>query len=249
MEITWTDCEPTEENFWENLKRCDKYNRFGDIVMISSRFYEFEKNIGKTPKDFELELRKRNFNFGLIATHISQDPDIKSALDKNEIRIIKPQYFYGKNKVKTEDIKDEHLSEYYIKFSCRPRDYVIKETLEFSKSLEENMEKLEISGNICSNEKKKISDNDVILNNEQIEFGKLISKGLKMINIKEINFEDVFNKYQNENPNATIGMVAMGHNGEAIMALILNGQIICPIGLSIGHDTDGNKKINYIPLN
>ena len=70
-----------------------------------------------------------------------------------------------------------------------------------------------------------------------------------MINFKEINFEDVFNKYQNENPNATIGMVAMGHNGEAIMGLILKGQIICPIGLSIGHDTDINKEINYIPLN
>ena len=26
MEIIWENCEPTEENYWENLKRCDKYN-------------------------------------------------------------------------------------------------------------------------------------------------------------------------------------------------------------------------------
>ena len=249
MEVTWTDCEPTEENFWENLKRCDKYNRFGDIVMLAQRFYEFDKNLGKTPKDFELELRKRDFNFGLIATHISQDPDIKAALDKNEIKIIKPQYFYGKNKVNKEDLKDEHLSEYYIKFSCRPREYVIEETLEYSKSLDENLEKLELAGNICGNENKKLSENDILLNNEQIEFGKLISKGMKMINFKKINFEEVFARYQSENPSATLGMVALGPNGGAIMGLVLDGRIICPIGLSISYDNDGNKKITYIPLN
>ena len=248
MEITWTDCEPTKENFWENLKRCDKYNRLREIVMISSRFFKFEENIGKTPKDFELELRNRNFNFGLIATHISQDPDINSALDKNDISIIKPQYFYGKNKVNMDDLKNEHVSEYYIKFSCRPREYVIKETLEFRESIEENLEKLEISGNICSNEKKKISDNDVLMNDKEIKFGELISKGLKMINFKEINFEDVFNKYQNENPNATLSMMGMGPNGEAIMGLGLDGKIICPIGLSITINSDGEQTINYIPL-
>ena len=73
MEITWEECEPTSENFWENLRRCDKYNSLSKIIMILPRYYRLDGNEDKTPKDLELELLaidvlkvEKNYEINLI---------------------------------------------------------------------------------------------------------------------------------------------------------------------------------------
>ena len=40
------------------------------MLMVLHRYFKLEGNEDKTPRDLELELRKRNFNFGLIAIWI-----------------------------------------------------------------------------------------------------------------------------------------------------------------------------------
>lgn len=248
-QIRWTDCEPTEENFWENLRRCDEFNSLKQITMIIRRYYDLEGNENKTPKDLELDLRKRNFNFGLIATHISQDKAIENALNQNKFSLIKEKFV--KNGIKIDNYTDEHKTDYYIKYSCRPRKYVISETLEFSKSIEENLEKLELAGSIVNlgDKFQKATDRDVVLSQKEIDFGELIGQGKKLIKFEKVNFEEVFKKHESDNPGARLVVVALAPNGGPVLGLVKDSALVCPIGVNIYNDNEGNQKFNYIPLN
>jgi hypothetical protein len=249
MEIKWNNCEPTRENFWENIKRCDKYNRLHEMLMIIPRYYDFEENTGNTPKDLELDFRKHGLNVGLIACDSSKDLDLKKALESDLIMLIKPQYINGKNKIDLTKAKEEHMSSYNTKVSCRPREYVIKETLEYCSSMEENLEKLAESGDIVSkNGNQKISENDVVLNNKEISLAQLIKEGKKLISFKKVDLKEIFSEAEKKYPNAKTFVCAMGYNGAPIFALIENSKIVCPIGITASFDNNGNQIISYVPL-
>lgn len=251
MEIIWEDCEPTEENYWENLRRCDKYNNLQSMLMVLYRYYKLKGNEDKTPRDLELELRKRNFNFGLIACDKDSDPDVKRNYDDGKIVFIKTKYVFGKNKIDFSKTEEHHIAKYNVIVSCRPREYVIKETLDHSSSIEENLEKLEYGGDICNSIKgddKPLSKNDYLLNDKEKSLNELILEGKKLVRFKEVNFEEIFINTQNKYPNSQPQLYAMGRNGEPIFALVNDGVIICQIGLCITMTNTGEKEYEFVPL-
>lgn len=251
MEIIWENCEPTEENYWENLKRCDEYNNLQNMLMVLHRYFKLEGNEDKTPRDLELELRKRNFNFGLIACEKDSDPNVKRKYDNGEIKFIKTKYIFGKNKIELDKVEDHHIAKYNVIVSCRPRKYVIQETLENSSSIEENLEKLENAGEICNNIKgnsNPISKADYVLSDNEKSLNQLILEGKKLVTFKEVNFEEIFINAQKKYPNSQPQLYAMGRKGEPILALVNDGVIICPIGIIITMTSTGEQNYQYVPL-
>jgi len=248
MEITWEECEPTNENFWENLRRCDKYNSLNKLIMILPRYYRLEGNEDKTPKDLELELRSRNFNFGLIACKKENDLSVKKAFEDDKIFFIKPKYIYIKNKLKK--IEPRHCATYYTIISCRPRALVIKETLEHSSSIEENLSKLEESGEITKKDIDNnflLSDNDDVLSKGERSLTELVLEGKRLIKFTEVNFEEIYQNAKKNFPLSKEVLYKMGKNGESILALVNDGKIICPIGICILIESD-QKVIKYVLL-
>ncbi|MBI96548.1 hypothetical protein CL656_05330 [bacterium] len=252
MEIIWKNCEPTEENYWENLRRCDKYNNLQHMLMVLYRYYKLEGNEDKSPKDLELELRKRNFNFGLIACEKDSDPDVKRNFDDGKIAFIKPKYVFGKNKINFSEIEEQHYAKYRVIVSCRPREFVIKETLDHSSSIEENLEKLEYGGDIINviegGDNEPLSKNDYMLNEKEKSLNEIILEGKKLVTFKEVNFEEVFANAQKEHPNSKPQLYAMGRNGEPIFALVNDGVIVCQIGFCIAITSTREKIYKFVPL-
>ena len=118
-QVTLEDCELSEENVWANIKNVDKLNQLDLMCLIMESYYKFHNNT-KTPKDLELELRARNFNFGLIACDKDNDPDVKREFINGNIHFIKSQYIFGKEKIDLKnDLEDKHIAKYYVIVSCR----------------------------------------------------------------------------------------------------------------------------------
>ena len=87
--------------------------------MVLPRYYKLEGNEDKTPKDLELELQKRNFNFGLINEKDS-DPDVEK-YDNGEIKFVKSKYIFGKHKIKLDKVEDHHIAKYNVIISSSKR--------------------------------------------------------------------------------------------------------------------------------
>lgn len=127
--------------------------------------------------------------------------------------------------------------EYVVKISCRPKEDSLKELLSIHPSYEENFDNLRKTG--CLMIKK--TDNDVEKENkENLSNTQGVDEVQKVLNcelkldfryykpIESINFiiEDLANKY-GKNPEKIICGEA---NGSKVYALMIDGQIISPIG-------------------
>lgn len=249
----WEDCEQTIDNFWKNVKTVDTLMNLNFTSMILSGYFLLPGNEDKDYRDLELELRENNINFGLIASNYENDKDLKKAINDKKVVLIKKKYqklYRNKNTSNLECINSDHIAKYFTLYSCRPRDYVIKETLEHSKSIEENLEKLKESGDIISLDEEKfaISKSDKLLSEEEQSLSSLVLKGKKLLKVTKVDLAKILNKAHEENPDATLAMYAMAHDGSPIFALVKNNKIICPIGMKISHDSNGDKVCSYIPL-
>tara|TARA_B100000886_G_scaffold183994_1_gene126233 strand:- start:901 stop:1662 length:762 start_codon:yes stop_codon:yes gene_type:complete len=251
MIVEWEDCEPTIDNFWKNVKTCDPLNNLKFAGSILFGYYKFEENFEKTPKDLELELRNHDLNMGLIADDYSDDNDVKKAIDENKIVLIKSKYLrLYKNINNIDEIDPEHISKYYVRISCRPRKYVIEETLKYSSSIEENLEKLDEAGEIVNinSDKSKLSNNDVMLDNKEIDLSKLIIECRKLMKVKKVELSKIFEDSYKQFPKATMAMHAMAHDGSPIMALVNEDKIVCPIGVKITMNNRGERTEEFVPL-
>lgn len=248
-QVTLEDCELSEENVWANIKNVDKLNQLDLMCLIMESYYKFHNNT-KTPKDLELELRKHNLNVGLIAVEWEKDNHYKKLVEENKGVIIQKKYrheYFGTNLDSVFKVKAEHLTKYIVFLSCRPRNLVIEETLTHSKSMEENLKKLEKGGDFITftedcleeNHDIKIEKNDV---NSQLQAGK------KLVKLQLIDYEKIFNQYKNDNPNAKIITYATLQNGTPFNILVEGNKIVCPIGFHPYTDSEGNSKIKYMPI-
>lgn len=246
MMVEWEDCEPTIENFWRNVRTVDPLNNLKFVGMILNGYYEFPENKNKSAKDLELDLRAHDINFGLIASSYEDDEILKNDFNNKKITFIKKQYqyLYNDNNI---DVKPDHIAKYYIKYSCRPRKYVIEETLTHSKSMEENLEKLEESGDII-NIINKLNNTEAELSKGDKDLSLLIREGKKLMKVIKVELSEIFKKTYEENKDAAMTMHAMGNDGSPIFALVKSNQIICPVGVKISIDTDGNKVQSYVAL-
>jgi hypothetical protein len=135
--------------------------------------------------------------------------------------------------------------------SCRPRKNVIKETLQHSATMEDNMKKLKISGYVTF---KQDYTKKIITVSDDLNMSLKFNNGKALININKITYEEQFKrdkvKYLQHDKNANLEwkMCAMGKNGECICALCDGVNVLSKIGMIIGYDKNGKKYINYIPI-
>lgn len=249
VKVTWEKCENNIDNIWHNIREIDSINNLQLMGMIISSYYKFH-NHTKSPRDLENELREHNLNVGLIAVEWEKDDYYKNVVDKDVGVIIKRKDLgnYDKPpKTSKSDVATKHLSKYVIFISCRPREYVIKETLTHSSSMEENLDKLEEAGDLLS---FKIEDDafksDIKIDKNEVN--KEIQNGTRRIKLETIQFENLINEAKELHPNADFAAHAFLNDGSILMALIDDNKIVCPVGLNIYHDKEGTQRVRYIPL-
>lgn len=250
MMIEWEDCEPTIENFWKNVIVCDSCHnlKYGALVLTS--YFKFEENIGKTPKDLELDLRKHELDVGLIADDYSKDQDVQRVINNKKATIVKTKHVHKYKKFNLDNIDPDHIGKCYVRFCFRPREYVIKETLEYSSSIEENLEKLENAGDIVSvtSNISKLSSSDMLYEDKEQKLCKSIMEGKKLMKFTNVDFSEMFENYYKQFPNAELAVHGMTQTGGAIMVLVDNNKIVCPISVIISHNQQGEQVFQYVPL-
>lgn len=242
LKITWKDCEPCLKNWWKNIAKCDEVNNLTWSCKFLQSWYNFPQNRGKTPKDLELALREHRSMFcpdglkmGLIAVDYKSDPKISDAIDKNKNMVIAKLY----------SSDQEHSCKHYVKVSCRKREDVIKETLQSSKDMEENLGKLDESGYLTfiqSSDTKEANDD------KKKDEAQLISECRKLIEFTRVEFSTVFNNCTEKYPDSKLNLYGLSQNGGSIFALVYKEKIVCPIGILIYINSNGKKIQQYTLL-
>lgn len=166
------DPKPTEsptEIAINNMKEADQYLNLNYFIASSSGW--LNANPSKNYQDLEKKLIAENFNTHIIARNVNGLPEgTKLGLP------LRPD---DKTKYKYEAI-----------ISCRPSIYSIEELLTHSSSIEENLSKLPLAGNIiCIPKQNPLLPKEEfeILSEEMSNIVNLITKNLKKIKFLVIN--------------------------------------------------------------
>ena len=248
MIAEYEDCESTVENFWKNMKTIDPLHDLKlNCSIMTDYFSNYEENNNKTLKDFECELRSHNLDVGLIAAEFNDDE--KELIKNGTMIFIKPQYaemYYSKKNKK--DIPDEYLSKYKLIYSCRSRDDVIKETLQHSATVEENLEKLLDAGiGICADTPKlEPSKNMSLLSEKEKTFMNDLRKGRKLIKLKKLDLEKEFKEVYAQHNKAELMMVSMLNNGGPVFGLVEENKLVSNIGVHMYYNSDGKQVNEYV---
>ena len=242
MEIVLDNCEPTNEIVWYNIKTIDRLYKLDLMMMVIESYYKLNNN--KNPKDLELELRDHNVNVGLIATKVADDKTYQELIDTGKGIVIKRKYRHLYTNKSLKNINHDHIAEYYTLISCRPREYVIEETLKYNSSIEENLNKLEDAGDfvLINNE---ISEGDTRI--PQTDDIGLLQDGKKKVVVREVNLEEMFKKTYEKYPSAKTAIYSMLSDGTPLYVLINDNKIVCPIGMNI-YIENNEEKIKYLPI-
>ena len=242
MEITFENCEASNDNFWQNVKTLDPLYKLNLMMMILESYYKLNDN--KNPKDLELDLRKHNLDVGLIAAKVKNDKTYQDIINRGKGIVIKRKYRHLYNKISENNINPDHIAEYYTMISCRPRKYVIEETLSHNESIEDNLNKLEEAGDmvVFNND---VPEGDVRV--EQTDETDLLQEGKKKIVIKKVSYEEIFKKTYEKYPNAKPAVYSMLSDGSPLYVLVDNNQIVCPIGMS-PYTENNEQKVKYFPI-
>ena len=195
-------------------------------------------------EDLEKLFRKLDCNTHIIAKSpsIYKNTKLIDPIDRN-------------NEDRNKQLKYEGI------YSCRPKEYALKELLDSWKSYEENFSELKFCGviNIDNDiDMKNIKE----LNKEKIEIFddnkktdiQLIIENKLLIIVEKISTEDylkdiikdIKNIYGKEPEEKLIGMK---YDGSPIFAFIIDKKIVSDIGFSITHDKYGNKISILVNLN
>ena len=254
MEITWKDCEPTMENFMTNVTRLDPLYNLGLMSCVFSGYYAMNK--GKSPKDLETFLRTNaDISVGLIASDWRKDKHYSNLVNSGLGAIIKRKHFdkiAGKKYTKIQEIPKEYLADYVTLISCRPREYVVKETLTHSSTMEENFEKLEEAGDYVHFDSKNVdaalTDGDIKIDESEMELSKKIGMCEKLVTVKKLDLQKTFQEDMANNGGAHIKIFARMTDGSSIMGMFKNGKMVSDIGFSIFVDENNQQKTKYIHI-
>jgi len=220
--------EKPEDICWHNLKVADENYNLNMFIGASMGWLELNKT--KDYQDLEKELRNKNFNTHLIAVTPIDIPNSKVKL-------------HGQDK------------KYECIFSCRPKESAIKELLKYSKSYEENFAKLIDAGSIIINNKNDLNDKEdtKILDNEDQQFLKSISKNKKKIKVEEMTANQYFDeicemcqKQFGKNPKEKI--VGITRNGSPVFGLFIENKLASLYGFMIEIKSDGDEIMKSIKL-
>ena len=94
--------------------------------------------------------------------------------------------------------------------------------------MEENLEKLEEAGEFMTftQDDSVLAEGDIRIPEESMPLTKLIQQGKKVAKINKVNLEDVFKRYQQQNPDVEPSVIKMLPDGSPILALVKNRKII-----------------------
>lgn len=221
---------------WHNMKVADEMYSLQWFVAAATAWLSHNKI--KNHQELERELRKRNFNTHLFAHEKRDDPNL-----------------ILKYPSKSFDNEDTSELKYECFYSCRPKEYALKEVIETNGSYEANFEKLKYAGVICVNDIEKTKD---ISNLEPVSIDEnnpiqLVSKNKGKIEIKKVTEEEAINGELEKikiiyGKEPELSIIGMGQNGEAIMGMTIGGKLVSNIGVAMSRDKDGNLIKKIIPL-
>ncbi|AYV82016.1 MAG: hypothetical protein Homavirus2_20 [Homavirus sp.] len=214
-----------------NLLVADKHHQLKYVIACCDAWIKRNKNA--TCQDLENMLRVGGFDTHLIAAQ-SVLPENSSLVD----------FRYGCDNTVDNNNNDNNSSNliYDCIYSCRPKEYALKELLKHSSSYEENFEKLNNVGRICFNSDiidKKItqfsdSEKDIL---QQIRNAE-VKLNVEIIDAKT-HFEQTCNVIRNKYgvyPKKVV--IGLNHHGGPIYGLALDDKLVSSIGYSEFYDDD-----------
>lgn len=222
IKINYKEPEETEtmdEVARHNIQICDKYKKADYLELSCISWLKIDST--RNYQDLEELFRFMNLDSHVIANTISHIP--------NGLKIGKPNDVNDTNKTNEEKL------EYVAKITCMKKEDSIKELLKHHTSYEENYEYLKKTGCLMAIENKPSEEEEKkIANTSGVdEVKKLLDCKLKLDlelykPIDSINniIKDFAHKYGKEPEKIICGEV--GNN--KVWALMLDGQIISPIG-------------------
>lgn len=198
-----------------NLVIADKYHNLSYFMAASMGW--FKLNPTKNYQDLELLLRKLDLETHLYAKN-PMIPNSKLGLHKK--------------------INDSYL--YECIFSCRPREYALKEVLEFWSSYEKNFDQLKFAGTIVIDEIDKLEETPGVkkFTDNEMSTHELISSNLKKIKIDKISVKEYLQELD-DRCLKTFGkvidkkIITMNKFGGPIYGFFVNEKLITDIGLSV----------------
>jgi hypothetical protein len=137
-------------------------------------------------------------------------------------------------------------------YSCRPREYVVQETLEHSSTVDENLEKLMDSGfgivtRNLTDSGEKISPSDKMLSIDEQNLSGELMAAKKLIILKYMEKE--FNKTLEENKDATTAVIGMGPDGGPVIGIVKEGKLLSNIGMTIYYNPKGQQIAKFMMIN
>lgn len=219
--------ETAEEISIHNIKTTDKFKKIDylEISCISWLKLDSKRNY----QDLEKLLRDLNLNTYIIAQPIDKIP--------NGLELGLPNLEQTNNKF-----------EYVAKILCGSKEDMINEILRFHSSYEDNYECLNKTGCLKTikkqtdkEEEEKISNKNGVVEIKNVLESKLKLEFRYLKPIESINFviADLTNKYGKKPEEIACGEI----NGNKVYGLVLNGNIVSPIGWI---KKNINKKIDII---
>lgn len=246
IKINYKEPEPTEtkdEIAQYNIKICDQYKKadYLELSCISWLKIDSKRNY----QDLEELLRFMNLDSYVIAQTVSNIPP--------GLEIGKPNKQNKSSDLENSDNNDEISLEYVAKITCMEKEESMKELLKNHTSYEENFECLKKTGCMISIKQKTTKEEEEKISQTQgvQDVQKILRCELKLDlemykSTDSINYiiNDLVNKYGREPEKVICGEV--GSN--KVRALMLDGQIISPIGWIekyINQENQDKKTIDY----
>jgi hypothetical protein len=251
ISIDWIDTgltEPTEELFWDNMKTADSLHHLESVLMIANGYNKIKGNENKNYYDLEMDIRKHDLNLGLIADSYENNEIMKKDIEDEKIAIVDQRI--DKKNLDYSNLKPEQTRNYHVVYSCRNREDVLTETLQYHKSIEENLEKLKEAGIAVVIDKNNISDdpNLKIMNDETKTLSSMISDGEKRMVVKTILYKDIVTDVLARYPKGEWRMLKMNTHGGPTMAYEYDKKIVCRIGVDMYYDERGKQVQDFVLL-
>jgi hypothetical protein len=235
----------TDDVVLHNLRESDKYLHL-QMFIISAQAW-FSNNKGKSFQELEKYLRDNNFNTHLIA----KEPTTNKVSNANNYYLMSP-----------DTKKEDETLKYECIYSCRPKEYALKELKEHSASYEENFKKLKVSGQLGIRDDKTIDEDFKEIDEKTSQTTKKLSEKekthvdfvtecKKLIKIEESTSEDILQKVLTQikerfgkEPNTAL--VSMGKG--PIFGFTINNKIVSNVGFTIYHNETGKKVTEVVEL-
>jgi len=238
-----------EVTVWHNLtfadqmiaRRCTTGGPNPVPYMSGAAMAYFKLYPDATPATLERELRKRGFDTGLIAGSWRDDPHLRPLVEGGEV-VVRP-FLKLKSQQQAAGAAGASLSsDYYVMYSCRPRQYAENERSQHSSSAEENLSRLETAGDLCANvdvpteEEEKAEEKVDDSESREFERGFLLSlsekdiihkmmKGEAKLCYRALSMESVWKKARESHPQAKTVVLQLSGGGP-LTALAEGNKII-----------------------